>query len=197
MIDFVYGRLHEKNTDSITIESGGLGYKIFVTSSFYPKLADVGETIRIHTHFIHKEDAMDLYGFQSTYERGVFRHLLSVSGVGPKLGMKILSDLHYNDVIRSVLNKDAVFLSTVNGLGKKTSEKIILELKSKFQKLYPYPVDAEKDERDMENRTAIEALLALGYREKEAIEATHAVIRETKAASTEDIIKESLKILAP
>ncbi|HEO65771.1 MAG TPA: Holliday junction branch migration protein RuvA [Spirochaetes bacterium] len=196
MIDFVYGRLHEKNMDSITIESGGLGYKIFVTSSLYPKLADVGETIRVHTHFIHKEDSMDLYGFESTYEREVFRHLLSVSGVGPKLGMKILSDLQYNDVIRAVLNKDSVYLSKVNGLGKKTSEKIILELKSKFQKLYPYPVDAEKGEGNIENRTAIEALLALGYREKEALEATHAVIRGKKATSTEDIIKESLKILA-
>ncbi len=196
MIDFIKGLLTLKESDYVVIDVGGVGYKIFIQSNILIKLPQTAEEIIIYTHLIHKEEVMELYGFLSVIERSIFRNLLSVSGIGPKLSMKILSDIPYNEVIRAVLNKDSVFLSKVNGLGKKTSEKLILELENKFKKLYPYPVDIQENIIGSEEKTSVEALMSLGYREKECIEAVRQVIKTEKLKSTEDIVKSSLKILA-
>jgi len=196
LIDFIYGNLNEKKDDYIIIETYGIGYKIHVPMHTYLELPSIGEMVKIYTHFIHKEDAMELYGFLSINEREVFRHLITVSGIGAKLGRKILSDLNYNDVIRAILDRDSDYLTQVSGLGKKSSEKIILELETKFKKFYSYPLKSAKDSINSNERLSIEALLALGYREKEASEAVYTVVRKGKITTTEEIIKSSLKMLA-
>lgn len=196
MIDFIYGIVQEKEKDYIVVDVAGLGYRVYIPSDLSLKLPVTGDQIKLHTHFIHKEDAMELYGFISLRERDVFKHLITVSGVGAKLGMKIISSLRCEEVIQYVINKDSVALTKVSGIGKKGAEKIILELESKFKKLYPYPVDLESDEVSSIEKTSIDALLALGYREREVIEAVHSVISKEKPETIEQTITSSLRILA-
>ena len=196
MIDFVFGTLHEKGSDFVVVEVSGIGYMIHIPEKLSYDLPLVGESLKLHTHFIHKEDAMELIGFLNPMEREIFRHLITVSGIGARLGVKIISDLAYDEVIRCVLDKDATSLSRVNGLGKKTSEKIILELENKFKKLYPYNAVSAGKENSSIARTAIEALMALGYRERESMETVNAITKEFNPSTTEEIVKQSLKSLA-
>ena len=196
VIDFVSGILCEKEKDFVIVEVGGLGYKVQTHSQLFYKLPHIGEQIKLFTHFIHKEDSMELYGFINQFDREIFRHLITVSGVGAKIGMRILSDIPYQDIINAVIDKDSNILTRVSGLGKKGAEKIILELENKFKKLYQYKAVSKADDISTIDRTAIEALLSLGYKEKESIEAVANVTRNEKLSTTEDIIKSSLKILA-
>ncbi len=196
MIDFVYGIIQEKETDYVVLDVSGIGYKVFIPARLTGELPIENDTLRLHTHYIHKEDVVELYGFISKMDRNIFRHLITVSGIGAKLGMKILTALTYQEIIQFILDKNIDSLTTVSGLGKKGAEKIILELQSKFKKLYPYPIEAETIHVNVLEKTSIDALLALGYREKEAKEAVSSVIKKENPASEEEIIKASLKILA-
>ena len=196
MIDFVYGILYQKEEDSIVIESGGLGYKIFIPKNIDSKLPDVGEHCRIYTHLVHKEDVMELYGFTSEKERAIFRQLITVSGIGNKVAVKMLSTLTITDIIRAILNKNADSLTKVSGLGKKGAEKIILELQSKFKKLYPYPTEDSSDEEETIDRTAVDALMALGYKENKSIEMVSQVVKKGQYKTVDEVVTACLKLIA-
>lgn len=196
MIDFVHGIVAQKGEDFVVIDIGGLGYKVFIPQRNILNLPPLHDKVMLYTHFVHKEDSMDLYGFQKEIERNIYRQLLSVSGVGPKLAMKIISDLEAQIIIQSILAKDHKTLSTVNGLGKKTAEKVILELESKFKKLFPHSYIEDESPIESNGNIAIEALVALGYKERESAEAVRSISINEKAMSTEEVIKEALLLLA-
>lgn len=196
MIDYISGILSQIEDDHIVIEANGIGYQIFIPTQLLADIPTIGNKIRIFTHLIHKEDSMELYGFLEVKEREIFRHLITVSGIGNKLAMKILSTFSYIQVIQAVITKDSTTLSKVSGLGKKTSEKIIIELESKFKKRYPLSTQAQEIDVSTNEKTAIEALIALGYKENESRSAVLNVVNQENPDNAEDIIKSSLKILA-
>ena len=132
MITFLRGRLASSLPDRATIDVGGLGYEVFIPLSTYDRLGETGREVTVLTHLQVREDAHLLYGFATEEERDLFRLLINrVTGVGPKMGLSILSGMSVRDFQRHVVQGDTVALSKISGVGKKTAERIILELKDK------------------------------------------------------------------
>ncbi len=137
MITFLDGKLVSALPTQATIDVGGVGYEVFIPLSSYDKLPVAGQPIRILTHLAVREDAHILYGFMTSVERDLFRLLVNnVSGIGPKLALAVLSGMSVNNFKAAVVNSDITAISKISGLGKKTAERIVLELKDK---LHPHP----------------------------------------------------------
>ncbi len=190
MIGRLTGILLEKNPPQILLEVQGVGYEVSVPMSTFYNLPALHERVLLHTHLIVREDAHLLYGFASNDERVAFRQLLKISGVGPKLALSVLSSLSLNDLAVAVASKEAGRLTKIPGVGKKTAERLLLELQGKFT------VSASGSS----NRAAaaqgsdvINALLALGYNEKEADWAAKQLPVD---ASVSDGIRLALKLLS-
>src|SRR5487761_1993295 len=132
MIGRLSGILLEKNPPQILLDVQGVGYELDVPMSTFYNLPALHENVILHTHFVVREDAQLLYGFASNEERLAFRQLLKISGVGPKLALSVLSGLSLNDLSVAVANKEAGRLTKIPGVGKKTAERLLLELQGKF-----------------------------------------------------------------
>src|SRR5437867_11304624 len=133
VITFLHGRLAHALPTQATIDVGGVGYEVFIPLSSYDKLPAVGQSVQILTHLHVREDAQILYGFMTAGERDLFRLLVNhVSGIGPKLALAVLSGMSVNNFKGAVVNADIASLSKISGLGKKTAERIVLELKDKL-----------------------------------------------------------------
>lgn len=169
MIAFVRGKLVSVLSDSIIVDVNGLGYRLQVPGSLFSRLPSPGAEVQLHTHLVVREDGMYLYGFRDEDELNCFRLLLNVSGVGPKGALAVLSSMA-PDTLRQVLaGENVALLTKVPGVGKKTAQRIILELKDKLGRISlggPVQEDTMGEEVD-----ALAALLALGYARAEAHEA--------------------------
>lgn len=190
MIGRISGVLAEKNPPQIVVDVNGVGYEIDVPMSTFYHLPATGEKVTLHTQLIVREDAHLLYGFGSEAERATFRQLLKVSGVGPKVALAVLSGLSVNDLAVAVATQDTAMLVRVPGIGKKTAERLLLELKDKLVAALPAsaPGAAASKGNDVLN-----ALLALGYNDREALSA----IKQLPAdLSVTDGIRQALKLLA-
>jgi len=167
VISTVKGRLVEKNQSSVVVEVGGLGYEVFVPGPLLARESRVGENLRLFTHLHVREDAIRLYGFAEREERELFVELLTVSRLGPSLALSILSSLTVDDFKRAVLQSNTSRLVEIKGIGQKTAERIILELK---ERLTPPKEEYRSPAASAENNTAdaLEALLSLGYDRSEA-----------------------------
>ena len=194
MISYVKGELIEILEDAIVVETGGIGYNIMVPASLFRELPPVGRQVKIYTHFQVKEDAMSLYGFFSRDDVRIFRMLIGVSGIGPKGALGILSVLTPDDLRFAVLAEDVAAISKAPGVGKKTAQKCIIELKDKLslqeaveiKMAHQHTAAApEEDARD----EALQALVALGYSASEAMRAVKAASGDT----VEDLIRSALK----
>lgn len=202
VISYVKGPLAEKLEDSVVIEAGGIGYRIFVPSSVLSELPKIGETVKIYTYFSVREDSVNLFGFMSRQDLEMFRQLIGVNGVGPKSALGILSALSPDTLRLAVISGDAKAISKAPGVGSKTAQRIILDLKDKVKAediLYGGNVaetaPAEISGVGEVGKEAIEALTALGYSASEATGAVRKVtITETMTA--EDVLKGALKHLA-
>lgn len=170
MIVFLRGRLIEVTEGTVVLDVGGIGYQIHVTSSVLKGLPPINHELHIPTYLQVRDDAFLLYGFSSAEERELFHKIISVAGIGPKLGLGILSNISPSSFIRAVQNRELTTLTALPGIGKKTGERILLELQDRFQ-------DIPSDDRDAADvpivagsifRDAVEALRALGYNEGEA-----------------------------
>ena len=194
MISYIKGTLAGYGDGWIIVETGGIGYRIFVSSVMLPQLPKIGEDMKIHIHMNVKEDGISLYGFSSAEEQELFHRLLSVSGVGPKGALGFLAQLRPHEVIMAILAGDVQTLCKAPGIGKKTAQRVILELKDKFQ-----TADAVAAEMDMAEggaaldarAEAVEALTALGYSRSEAASAVNKTAREHM--TTEEILKAALR----
>ena len=188
MISYIKGTLVHRGNGVVVVETSGLGYEIFVSAATLSVLPEVGETVKIHTHMNVKEDGISLYGFSTAEELELFHRLISVTGVGPKGALGFLSQLKPQEIILAILSDDVKTLSKAPGVGRKTAQRVILELKDKFQieaeELMPTGSNGAKFE-------AMDALAALGYSRSEAAKAVNGVAAE--GMTTEDILKAALK----
>ncbi len=199
MIAFVQGTLEEIGDSYAVVQSSGVGFRIFTPIREELIRAGIGSQVRFHTYLSVREDAMILYGFLDRDSLGVFKQLISVSGVGPKLGLAILSALSASEVAMAVASEDRSALSSVSGVGKKTAERIILELKEKISvgtelDLGPKVSSASVSAAGTAARDAIMALVQLGYSQQEASSAVRSC-GASPEADAEDIIKAALKQL--
>lgn len=202
MISYIKGLLAEKMEDSVVIEAQGIGYQIFVPLSVLSELPGVGESIKIFTYLNVREDAVTLYGFLSRQDLNMFRQLIGVTGVGPKSALGILSALTPDTLRMAVLSGDAKTISKAPGVGAKTAQRIILDLKDKvkaedvlFAGEGMEPVPADIGGTGEIGKEAVEALTALGYSSGEAGGAVKKVTI-TEDMTVEDVLKKALRHLA-
>lgn len=191
MIGRLSGILLEKNPPQILLDVQGVGYEVDVPMSTFYTLPALNEQVVLHTHFLVREDAQLLYGFATHEERIVFRQLLKISGVGPKLALSVLSGLSIGDLAAAVANKDTSRMTRIPGVGKKTAERLLLELQGKFA-----PGGAVGGSGAMPaaaGNDIVNALLALGYNEKEADWAAKQLPKDTDVSGG---IRQALKLLS-
>ena len=196
MIAHLEGLLREKSADRLVVDIGGVGYEILIPFSTYYGIGDVGETVslRIYTHV--KEDALSLYGFLTGKEKILFTRLIQVTGIGPKLGITILSGLPVDEFIEAIMGADVVKLNGIPGVGKKTAERLVLELKDKVVELFPevgeIPIDGISTSVQSD---LISALVNLGYPKKAAEKAVSEAQKEDDTHRFEEILRKSLRKL--
>src|SRR5579883_411697 len=201
MISQLRGILIEKKPPQLTLDVNGVGYEVNAPMSTFYRLPEVGATITLLTHFVVREDAQLLYGFATGEERLLFRTLLKVNGVGPRLALTILSSIEPNDFVRCVINNDNEALVRLPGIGKKTAERLIIEMRDKlgdWQGAAANPESIFKDKKDGNGRNqilqdAISALVSLGYKPQEASRAVSKV--DDGKLTSEDIIRQALKAM--
>ena len=182
----------EKNPAFVVIENNGVAYHINIPLSTYENLEkDDKKEAKLFTHFIITENDMQLYGFYTKEERDFFKLLINVPGIGPKFALGILSGISVSQLHQAILKEDASFLCKIPGIGRKTGERLIVELKEQMKKI-SLPSAEEFPEVFSD---AVEALCILGYKKKEAISAVNKAIKEMKSEKikVEDLIKEALK----
>ena len=190
MIGRICGTLVEKNFPQIVVSCGGVGYEIDVPmSTFYP-LPRTGEEVTLLTHLVVREDAHLLFGFMTAAERAAFRQLLKISGVGPKVALSVLSGLSVEDLSAAVASEDSGRLQKVPGIGKKTAERLVLELRDKLPKALPGVAGPGASAASSD---VVNALLGLGYNEREAQAAVKSLPPDLQIA---DAIRQALKTLA-
>ena len=189
MIGRLTGILLEKNPPQILLEVQGVAYEVDVPMSTFYNLPALHERVVLHTHLIVREDAHLLYGFASDDERVAFRQLLKISGVGPKLALSVLSGLSLNDLAAAVANKEAGRLTKIPGVGKKTAERLLLELQGKFT----LTAGSTSRAASTQSGDVVNVLLALGYNAKEAEWAAKQLPAD---ANVSDGIRQALKLLS-
>ncbi|MES2632193.1 MAG: Holliday junction branch migration protein RuvA [Pseudomonadota bacterium] len=190
MIGRLQGLLAEKNPPQLLVDCNGVGYEVDVPMSTFYNLPNVGEKVSLLTHFVVREDAQILYGFGSAGEREAFRQLIKISGVGPRTALSVLSGMSVGDIAQAVTAQDAGRLVKVPGIGKKTAERLLLELKGKFGA----DIGAGSTFTTSDAQTDIlQALVALGYSDKEAAASLKAL---PKDVGVSEGIKLALKSLA-
>lgn len=197
MITYLDGVLREVWPTQVVVEVHGVGYEVFIPLSSYDRLPQPGQPVRLLTHLQVREDAHILFGFASPEERDLFRLLVTrVSGVGPKLALAVLSGM---DVVRfkaAVVDSDIASIAKISGLGKKTAERIVLELKDKLGVAAAWEAASAEKAPSAEARAAndaVLALIALGYKQVDAAKAVREVALKNKEAGTEELVRLALK----
>ncbi len=196
MFAYLKGILIRKTADSIIIDVNGVGYKVFTPGTTLSTCSEAGSEIKLHTHFYVREDNQALYGFLNEEELKMFEQLLTVSGVGPKAALSLVSNIPPSQFGLAVLTDDFESFTKAPGIGKKTAQKIILELKDKLKKLNSQLTDIKVETAclqpsDNKMKEAISALIMLGYSSQEASRTISTVYDEEK--TIEQIIKDALK----
>lgn len=195
MIRSLTGTLTHKSTGHLIVDVGGIGFQVSVPLSTYCALPETGEKIRLSIYTHVREDTLALYGFQADEEIAIFELLLSISGIGPKLALNVLSGIGSSELASAIAGGDRAVLSSVPGIGKKTAERIILELQDKVLKLGVLPSAGQTAPReDQVCEDAISALVNLGYSRPISERAVRAVL--TPDASFELVIRQALASLA-
>lgn len=189
MIGRLRGTLLEKNPPQVLIDVQGIGYEVDVPMSTFYNLPQTGESVTLLTHFVVREDGHFLYGFGTPAERFAFRQLIKISGVGARMALAVLSGLSVGDLAQAVAGQEAGRLTKIPGIGKKTAERLLLELKGKLADATPVLATAT----DSSQHDILNALLALGYNEREAAAAMKQLPAGT---STSDGIRQALKHLS-
>jgi Holliday junction DNA helicase RuvA len=200
MITFLDGKLISALPTQAIVDVSGVGYEVFIPLSSYDKLPAAGQPVRILTHLHVREDAHVLYGFMSAAERDLFRLLVNhVSGIGPKLGLAVLSGMSVGNFKSAVVNSDVATLAKISGLGKKTAERIVLELKDKLGVAAAWEAasaaHAPTPEEEEANE-AVLALIALGYKQIDAHKSVREMQQKGEARAAEDLVKLALKRMA-
>ena len=193
MIDYIKGKLTEVTPTFIVIDNGGIGYFVSISLSAFTRLEGKDEC-KILVHEIIREDSYQLFGFADKEERDIFRLLISVSGVGASTARMMLSSLNYDEIEKAILGSDVNTLKSVKGIGLKTAQRIIVDLKDKLGKqsgtgeIFAFTNNTKRDE-------ALSALVMLGFGRSAVLKVLDRIIREEKNLTVEDMIKRALKSL--
>jgi Holliday junction DNA helicase RuvA len=185
MIGRLSGKLAAKHPPQVMVECNGVGYELDVPMSTFYSLPATGEAVTLHTHLVVREDAQALYGFYTLEERAAFRQLIRIAGVGARTALAVLSGLSVAELAQAVAAQETARLTRIPGIGKKTAERLLLELKGKLAEAKPAGASGGAD--------VLNALLALGYNEKEAQQATRGL---APGLSVAEGIRAALKSLA-
>ena len=196
MISYIKGKLEAKNLDSVTIDVGGIGYKIFMSVNSMDRLGETGTEVKVYTYMRVREDDISLYGFCSNEELKMFEQLLGVSGVGAKSALSILANISPSSFALAIITGDINTLKGLPGIGAKSAQRMILELKDKLKTQEAIQTEAVPMQISVKNdkaKDAIDALQVLGYSRRD-IESVISKIN-AEELSVEDIIKQGLKYL--
>lgn len=194
MIAQISGKLAQKQPGEVVIDVGGIGYQVFIPLNVFYRLPDIGAPLSLQIHTEVREDAFQLFGFQDLGEKQVFLMLTSVSGIGPKLALNILSGIPAEELTRALKNGDQVRLVAIPGVGRKLAERMIVELKDRFASLAPLTRDrTTKPEASSQlMQDAVSALINLGYKKPE-IERTVREVLKQGDLSLENVLRETLR----
>lgn len=198
MIGYLRGNLLEKRPPWLLLDVGGVGYEVEAPMTVFYELAEVGDSVQLYTHLVVREDAQLLYGFASRYERELFRALIKVNGVGPKMALAILSGIEAGRLAQCIEQQDVSALVKVPGVGKKTAERLVIEMSDRLAKLEGAPLQVGRVDLDRPAdavQDAVAALESLGYRSKDALAAV-AKVEQADGLSSEELIRRALKQLA-
>lgn len=193
MIGLLNGVLRHKKAPYLIVECGGVGYEVEATMTVFTHLPAVGEETTIYTHLSIRDDAHVLFGFASQEERDLFRILIKVNGIGPKMGIIILSGMNPAELAAVITAEDSVALTRLPGIGKKTAERLVVELKDKFKHL----PDSPREDDSLPNvggsqlQEAVEALIALGYKAQEAEKMVESIYQPN--SDSETLIRHALQ----
>ncbi len=198
MIGKIRGIILEKQPPQLIVDVNGLGYEIDAPMSTFYQLPDHGQEVNLFTHFVVREDAHHLYGFYTRDERHLFRTLLKVNGVGPRLALTILSSIATDEFVRCVLNNDTASLVRLPGVGKKTAERLVIEMRDKLSDWQQsdstegtMPLKQSNKGRHHILQDAISALISLGYKQQEANRSVTRI--DDGASSSEELIRRALR----
>ena len=199
MYSYIKGELAEVNTDHIVIVVGGIGYMIYIPAQSLNYLPGIGEMLKVHTYLYMREDAMILYGFLTKDDLEMFKLLITVSGIGPKGGLAVLSTLSSDDLRFAVLSGDSKAISKAPGIGSKTAQRVIIDLKDKLslEDAFEKKLEHENEKINVSSNSqvkndAVMALNALGYSSTESLKAVSKV-EITDDMDVEDVLKAALK----
>ncbi|HLT49850.1 Holliday junction branch migration protein RuvA [Aequorivita nionensis] len=193
MITHIQGRLVEKNPTDVVIDCNGVGYFINISLHTFSELP-TSENVKLFTHLLIREDAHTLYGFSSIAEREIFKLLISVSGVGASTARTMLSSLAPDQVLDAIATNDIVTIQSVKGIGAKTAQRVVLDLKDKILKVYGLSSISAGSSNTNKNE-ALSALETLGFVRKQSEKVVDTIVKENPQASIEMIIKQALKNL--
>ena len=198
MIGLIRGKLAGKTPAEALVMAGGVGYEIQIPMSAFDKLPEVGAEVALYTHFAVREDAQVLFGFLDAMEKTTFRHLIRVSGVGPRLALALLSGMSSADLATAVHGGDVARLSKVPGIGKKTAERMVVELRDRLgDSSGEISVPAETGGTAGGSREAEDALVSLGYRQQQAARLLARIKRDHPGTTTtEELLRLALKSLS-
>ncbi len=195
MIAYLQGILAEKTESYIIIDTGGVGYQVGISTQTLSDLPKTGERVKVFTYHHFTDSEQRLFGFLSMDEKALFEKLITVKGVGPKLALGILSGMPHGDLIEVISRHDAISLSRIPGIGKKTAERIVLELGDKLAKIGSSG-DAQTQASGSAAMETISALESLGYRKNEAQKAVQQALKENRDADVSELLKNALRVLA-
>ena len=195
MIAFIKGTLTEKKPTHVTVDVQGVGFQLGIPLSSFKALGEVGDQVYVYTYLHVREDTLQLYGFASKEELDLFVMLISVSGVGPRLAQGILSGIAVRAFKQAVRNQDVIALTAAPGVGKKTAERLVLELREKIG-----DVEADRSEgipmtATPEAEEAVLALISLGYKRPKALQAVQRVIQQQGMLSVEETVRQALRMM--
>lgn len=197
MIGQVVGILIEKQPPQLVVNVNGLGYEMDAPMNTFYQLPDIGNEVKLFTHYVVREDAHLLYGFYTRDERTLFRTLLKVNGVGPRMALTVLSSATPNEFVRWILENDSASLVRLPGIGKKTAERLVIEMRDKLADQYKaasphgHAATVDKSGRHQCLQDAVAALVALGYKQQEANRAVAKI--DDGQSSSEELIRRALR----
>ena len=199
MIGRIRGKLAEKAPAEVLIMAGGVGYEIQIPLSAFEQLPEIGGELELHTHLAVREDAQVLFGFPSARDKLAFRHLIKVNGVGPRMALALLSGMNAGELVAAVQGGDVSRLSSVPGIGKKTAERMVVELRDRLDgdSVVSLPPESGRAAAGG-GREAEDALISLGYKQQQAARLIARIKREHPGVgNTEELIRLALKSMTP
>ncbi len=196
MISFLKGKLADKENNFACIDCSGVGYEVEIPLSTFERLPELEQNVHVYVHFHMTDDGIRLFGFHTKAEKNMFRKVISISGIGPKLALSILSTLNVSSIVNAILLNDTKILSTVSGLGKKKAQRLIIELKDKVGDVISHEIqDDTLTDFDTNYSEALTALVTLGYKQHEIANVLRTVKESGELLSVEEIVKRSIKHL--